>query len=308
MQLLTALPVHPPFQNSVVTIGTFDGVHNGHRQIIERLNRLAASIGGQSVVVTFDPHPRQVLSADTSISLLSPANEKFALLEQYGVQYTVVVPFTRAFAQQTPEQYVRDFLVQNFRPHAIVIGYDHRFGQNRQGDLQLLKTLSSDYHFEVEEIPKHLVDDVAVSSTRIRQALAKGEVATAAQLLGYAYPLTGTVERGQQLGRTIGYPTANLGSVHPQKLIPAQGVYAVRVRGNGWTKNGMLSIGTRTTIGDNLPQTIEVNIFDFSGDLYGQTLTLEFMDFLRPEERFDSLEALTEQLHRDKQLAEALLK
>ncbi len=283
----------PFFRKAVITIGSFDGVHTGHVQILEQLRAEAARIGGETVIITFHPHPRKVVRASSGeVRLLSTMEEKIQLLSWLGVDHLVVVPFTEDFARQPAVQYIREFLLKKFRPHTIIIGYDHRYGQNRQGDYHLLEQFSQSEGFALQEIPVHLLDAVSVSSTRIREAIGKADIQSANQLLGYPYFFSGQVVEGRRLGRTIGYPTANL-AVDPGKLIPADGVYAVEVtRVNSDTISltaptmveapatapwqgerfgGMMNIGMRPTV-DGGERTIEVNLFDFNEDLYKQDL------------------------------------
>ena len=295
----------PNFRNAVITIGTFDGVHCGHQQIIRHLKQVAQQYEGETVLITFEPHPRLLLGKDT-FELLSPDTEKYQLLRHFGLDNVAVTAFTPQFSQQTPQEYVADFLVKNFAPRCIVIGYDHRFGQNRAGDFVLLEQLATQYGFDVAEIPKQLVDDMAVSSTKIRHALHSGNVRLAQHLLGYDYPLSGTVVRGRQLGRTIGYPTANIAVANPLKLVPANSVYAVQVLHNKQKYGGMLNIGTRPTV-DGTNRTIEVHIFDFDEDIYDQTLQVNFVQRLRNEQKFDGLDALIAQLKKDEQEAREIM-
>lgn len=295
----------PNFRNAVITIGTFDGVHCGHQQIIRHLKQVAQQYEGETVLITFEPHPRLLLGKD-AFELLSPDTEKYQLLRHFGLDNVAVTAFTPQFSQQTPKAYIADFLVKNFAPRCVVIGYDHRFGQNRVGDFVLLEQLAAQYGFDVAEIPKQLVDDMAVSSTKIRHALHSGNVRLAQHLLGYDYPLHGTVVRGRQLGRTIGYPTANIAVANPLKLVPANGVYAVQVLHNEQKYGGMLNIGTRPTV-DGTNRTIEVHIFDFDEDIYDQTLQVNFVQRLRNEQKFDGLDALIAQLKKDEQEAREIM-
>ena len=291
----------PVFRNAVVTIGSFDGVHQGHQQILQRINDLARAVDGESVVVTFHPHPRQVLYPnDNSLQLITTIDEKVALLERFGVDNVVVVPFTKAFSSQRADAYIDDFLVDKFRPRYVVIGYDHRFGQNRQGDINYLRFHAEKQGFEVVEIAKQEVKNIAVSSTKVRLALNEGDVDRAAKLLGHYFTLTGTVARGQQIGRTIGFPTANLVIAHAHKLIPPDGIYAVRARHKGTTYDGMLYIGNRPTLAEHDNRTIEVNLFDFDKDIYGDKLRVELIAYLRGDAHFEGLEALQAQLRQDK--------
>ncbi len=305
MRIFRDLNNLPTFQNAVLTIGTYDGVHIGHQSILQRINDLAKAIGGESILITFHPHPRMIVN-DKKVALLSTLEEKCKLLAQYEVDNVVIVPFTRSFSQQSPRAYIEDFLVKNFQPQKIVIGYNHRFGKNRVGDLNLLRQMGKNLQFGVEEISKQLVEDNAVSSTKIRKALEQGKVNEAVSLLGHAYVLEGIVVKGNQLGRKIGFPTANLSVVDAYKLIPENGVYAVRVKvRNEWYK-GMLNIGWRPTVSGN-SKTIEVNIFDFEADIYGETIVLDFQHRIRPEQKFAGLDALIRQLKRDKEQVLKLL-
>ena len=300
-------PAQFPFLgNAVVTSGTFDGVHLGHQRILGRLREVAQASGGPAVVITYWPHPRLVLGPPPShpelleLQLLNTLEERIDRLAGFGVDYLLIVPFTKEFAQWTSEDYIQNLLLKTVGAKQLVIGYDHRFGKNREGGFDYLCQYADRYGFTVEEIPREDVDAVGVSSTRIRQALRKGDIATANRYLGYHYPLTGLVVHGQKLGRTIGYPTANLSISEPLKLVPARGIYAVwATTAAGIRHQAMLSIGVRPTIGAELTQTIEVNLLSFSGDLYGQLLTLEFVAWLRAEEKYDGLTALQAQLARD---------
>ncbi|MGI4865708.1 MAG: bifunctional riboflavin kinase/FAD synthetase [Janthinobacterium lividum] len=304
----------PSLANAVVTSGTFDGVHLGHQRILARLRQVADAVGGPAVVITYWPHPRLVLGPPPShpelldLQLLNTLDERIARLAEFGVDYLLVMPFTREFAQWSSEEYIQELLIKTVGAKHLVIGYDHRFGKNREGGFEYLSQHADRYGFTVEEIPRQDVDAVGVSSTRIRRALRSGDAATATRYLGYVYPLTGVVVHGQKLGRTIGYPTANLQVTESLKLVPAQGIYAVwAVTAAGTRHPGMLSIGVRPTIGAGLAQTIEVNILDFSGDLYDQLLTLEFVAWLRGEEKFNGLDALTTQLALDAEATRAAL-
>ena len=314
MVIITDPADFPRLANAVVTSGTFDGVHRGHQRILARLRQLADAVSGSAVVITYWPHPRLVLGPPPShpelleLQLLNTLDERAARLAEHGVDYLLVMPFTREFAQWTSEEYVQELLLKTVGTKHLVIGYDHRFGKNREGGFDYLSQHAARFGFTVEEIPRQDVEAVGVSSTRIRRALRAGEVATANAYLGYPYPLTGLVVTGQQLGRTIGYPTANLQVPEPLKLVPAIGIYAVWVRTAAGTRHpGMLAIGVRPTIGEGLAQTIEVNLLDFSGDLYGQFLTLEFVAWLRGEEKYDGLPALQAQLALDAEATRAAL-
>lgn len=297
-----------PLPYAVVTSGTFDGVHLGHQKILQRLNEIAHNHpDGQSVVMTFWPHPRTVVSNDSQdLRLLSTLDEKIALLEQAGVNQLIVIPFTRSFSQLTSEEFIRQVLINRIGTRKLVIGYDHRFGRDREGSFDYIRAHQAEFGFEVEEIPRQDIEAVGISSSKIRTALSEGQVATATRFLGRPYSVTGTVVKGRQLGRTIGFPTANLQVDDPVKLIPANGVYAVEVEQGGHTYGGMLNIGFRPTVAGE-HQTIETYIFDFNKDIYGEHMTLRFRAFLRPEQKFNGLPALVEQLGQDEQQARAVL-
>ncbi|GAB3969271.1 bifunctional riboflavin kinase/FAD synthetase [Spirosoma terrae] len=296
-----------PLANAVVTSGTFDGVHLGHQKILSRLTEVAQNSGGESVLITYWPHPRTVVSNDSQdLKLLTTLDEKIELIEQAGVNHLVVIPFTRSFSELTSEQYIRQILIEKIGTSKLVIGYDHRFGRDREGGFDYIQAHQDEYGFEVEEIPRQDVEEVGVSSSKIRAALQEGNIHTANLFLGREYNLTGTVIKGQQLGRTIGYPTANLQVDDPIKLVPANGVYAVDVIHAGQTYGGMLNIGFRPTVAGTY-QTIETYIFDFDKDIYGEHMTLLFRDFLRPEQKFDGLPALVTQLKYDEEAARNIL-
>jgi riboflavin kinase / FMN adenylyltransferase len=293
-------------KNAVVTTGTFDGVHRGHQQIIKRLKDTAQKVNGETVLLTFFPHPRMVLFPEQKQLLLNSLHEKKELLSQAGIDNLIIHPFTREFSMLGSSDFIQKILVQQLGTIKLVIGYDHHFGRNREGSFEHLKEFGPVYGFEIEEIPAWEVENMSVSSTKIRQSLESGEVSTAATLLGYRYMLTGNVVKGKQLGRTIGFPTANMVINDPYKLVPADGVYAVKVHCRGKTWNGMLNIGMRPTV-NGLNKTIEVNILDFDADIYGETLTLDFVKRLRNEQKFDGLEALKQQLNLDRLSAKAVL-
>ena len=288
------------FRNAVVTIGSFDGVHAGHRRILQQVRALAGQVGGESVVVTFHPHPRLLLKPkDTSLQLLNTISEKVSLLEEEGIENVVVVPFTREFASQTPQEYITNFLVGKFQPRYVVIGYDHQFGKGRKGNVGLLRTFEQEAGFEIVEIARHDIDDITVSSTKIRTALLEGDIRKANGYLQYRYPIHGVVVHGQGLGRNLGFPTANLEVRHAHKLIPGDGIYAVWVRYRERWFEGMMYIGTRPTIKRATERVIEVHLFGFEGDLYGDRLTVELVEKLRGDEPFPGLEALSKQLEKD---------
>jgi len=284
----------PSLKNTVLTVGTFDGVHQGHQKLIQRLNDRAREIDGESLIITFHPHPRIVVQTEPNLQLLNTIDEKIELLTQYGVQNLVIVAFNRNFSNQTPEKYINDFLVRNFSPKIIVIGYNHKFGKNRAGDIDLLNDHAMPNGFTVEEISKQQVEDISVSSTKIRTCLNSGDVTKARELLGHPYTLQGIVVKGEQLGATIGFPTANLQVEEPTKLIPNEGIYAVFVKRNDIVKKGMLYIGNRPTLHG------KKNIFDFKDDLYGEPLKVYFIKKTREDQYFESIEKMTQAMHQDK--------
>lgn len=297
----------PKFRNAVITVGTFDGVHKGHQQIISKLNALAKKHNGESVLITFHPHPRFVLNPnDTSLKLINTLEEKISLLEHYGIDNLVVVPFTKAFSELSAEEYVTDFLLKNFNPKVITIGYDHHFGKGRKGNIDLLKMYQSEFDFEIERIEKEELDDITISSTKIRKALELGDVSLAFELMDHPYFITGKVVSGKQLGRTLGFPTANIEIAIPYKLIPKEGVYAVEVLIKNKSYKGMLNIGHKPTFNENQLST-EVHIFDFNEDIYNETISVNFISFLRAETKFESLEDLKAQLKIDETKAREIL-
>ena len=278
------------FENPVITIGTFDGVHKGHQAILKDVVAHAKEVKGESILITFEPHPRKLLFPGQPLQLLTPLEEKIALIAATGIQHVVVAPFNQAFASLSADQYISDFLVAKFHPHSIVIGYDHRFGHDRKGDLTLLQSYADRYDFTVHEIPAQVIDEATVSSTKIRKALQQGDVTTASHMLGRHYTLTGGVISGARLGRTLGYPTANIKPNDPEQLIPGNGVYAIRALLNGASFNGMLNIGVRPTVSQELSLHIEAHLFDFNREIYNEQLELQFVARLRDEQKFGSQE------------------
>ena len=287
---------------SVVTIGTFDGVHIGHRKILERLIGEGRRLGLQSTLLTFFPHPRMVLQKDSQIKLLNTIGEKSAILEEMGLDCLVIHPFTREFSRMSAKKFVREVLVETLRVKKVIIGYDHRFGRNRNANIQDLQGFGNLLDFAVEEIPAQVIDAVSVSSTKIRKALEAGDLETANSFLGYTYMLSGSVEKGKRLGRDLGFPTANLKLGADYKLVPASGVYVVRSQIGGKPYHGMMNIGTNPTVGGS-GQHIEVHFFEFRGDLYGTSLEVCLLRRIRDEQKFDSLDALARQLAQDRQQA-----
>ena len=306
MTVYTNIQDLPIFNHSVITIGTFDGVHYGHQQILELMKSAAKQVNGETVIITFHPHPRKIIGTNKApIFLLNTLEEKINLLEKYGIDHLVIIPFTEKFAQQTAEDYISDFLVNTFHPHTIIIGHDHRFGKDRTGDFQLLADKALEWGYQVKEIPGYMLNNITISSTKIREALLKGDIENAHYLLSYDYYFTGKVVKGNQLGRTIGYPTANIEMIDENKLIPCNGVYSVLVTNEKLKINqqgGMMNIGYRPTVEGNT-RTIEVNLFDFDQSLYDETLTITLKKYLRSEVKFSGLDELKKQLEKDKQAA-----
>lgn len=290
-----------------VTIGTFDGVHFGHQKIIEKLVLEAKKANKKSVLLTFFPHPRMVLQKDISLELINTIEERAELLKKTGLDYLIIHPFSKEFSRMTALEFVRDILVNQLNISKLIIGYDHHFGKNREGNIVQLTEYSHLFDFTVEEIPAQDIDEVSVSSTKIRKALAEGNLKTANNYLGYNFMLTGNVVNGKQLGGKIGFPTANIDVKEDYKLIPKTGVYVVQSTINNKTVFGMMNIGNRPTVDGN-HQTIEVHYFDFNQDLYNQTLTIELLYFLRDEEKFSSIETLIQQIKKDEQTARTYIK
>ena len=300
---ITALPI---FKNAVITTGSFDGVHNGHLQILTQLIEEAKKIDGTPVLITFYPHPKQVVTMEEkTLHILNTPEEKYSLLQQRGIENIVVVPFDKAFANLSAADYIATFLVKNFKPAIIIVGHDHRFGNNRLGNFDLLKSKEKTLGYEVKEIPKHIQKNITISSTKIRTALLDGDIETAATFLGYDYFFTGIVVMGNKIGKTIGFPTANLEIEHELKLIPANGVYAVDVLLKDRKLKGMMNIGFRPTV-NGKKRTIEVNIFDFDEDIYDELVAITIKKHLRTEIKFANLDALKAQLVFDKIEAERI--
>ena len=289
-------------EQTYVTIGTYDGVHFGHQQIIEKLVSEAKKAAKKSVVLTFFPHPRMVLQKDASIELINTIDERATLLEKTGLDYLIIHPFSKEFSRMSALEFVRDILVNQLNISKLIIGYDHHFGKNREGNITQLTEYSHLYDFKVEEIPAQDIDSVSVSSTKVRRALHAGNLKTANNYLGYNFMLNGNVVNGKKLGGKIGYPTANIDVKETYKLIPKTGVYVVKSMIDKKTIFGMMNIGSRPTVNGN-HQTIEVHFFDFNQDLYGENLTIELIYFLRDEHKFDSLDSLIHQLKKDEETA-----
>lgn len=287
--------------NAVATIGTFDGVHFGHQRIIRRLCELARNTGGESVILTFFPHPRMIIDPENQeLKMINTIEEKAEILSGLGVDHLIITPFTRDFSNLSPSEYIQHILVNTIGIKQIIIGYDHRFGKDRSGGLKDLVAFAQPYGYQVEEIGEQDINDVAVSSTKIRESLLSGDVSLATEYLGYPFSLYGPVIKGDKIGRTIGFPTANIFIEQPYKLIPADGIYAVTVDMEGKSYQAMAYIGQRPTI-NGMTRNIEVNIFDFDREIYGQYIRMNFHQFLRHDVKFTGLEALKLQLFQDKQ-------
>jgi riboflavin kinase/FMN adenylyltransferase len=298
MKVLTSLSNLPILQNPIVTLGTYDGVHIGHRTILTQLINKAKETGKDSMLITFDPHPRQALGLG-EVSLLSTLEEKTNLLSDTGLDYLLILPFTKEFSAQGANDFISNVLIDQLNISEIMLGYDHKFGHNREGDVHLLADVLTKTGRFVTEIPAQDVDEIIVSSTKIRTALIEGEIQTANRLLGYNYQVNGKVVAGNQLGRTIGFPTANIELINTSKLIPGNGVYAVELTVKGIPYHGMMNIGIRPTVDHSQNRVIEVHLFDFNSDIYGESVTITLHNHLRREQVFSGLEALTEQLKKD---------
>jgi riboflavin kinase/FMN adenylyltransferase len=303
MNVHTDIEHLPEINKAVVTIGTFDGVHLGHQKIIAQLKAEAARIGGETVIITFHPHPRKVVHAGRDVRLLTTIEERVELLSAVGIDHLVIVPFTHDFSELEPLEYVETFLKKKFNPSVVIIGYDHKFGKDRKGDYKLLEDYSARGYFELKEIPQHVINHVTVSSTKIRDYIQNGEIAKANELLGYNFNFEGEVIKGDQRGRTIGFPTANLKVTNEEKIVPGNGVYAVNLLlsplDSRLSFKGMMNIGVRPTV-DGTKRTIEVNIFNFNEDIYERKLRVFVKGFLRGEKKFSGIEELKGQLEKDK--------
>ena len=301
MKIHHGLDEYKKVKNAVVTVGTFDGVHIGHSRIFKRMVKLAEECDGETVVVTFHPHPRLVIHPDSkNLKFINTQDKKYDLIKKYGIDHLVIIPFTREFASTDAKSFIKDMLFRKIGICQLVVGYDHHFGKNRKGSFDELLSLATELGFEVEQIPVQDIDNIAISSTKIRNALKEGNIKTANTLLGYEYSITGKVVEGNKIGRKIGFPTANTELKDEYKLITAIGVYACRVLWNDKMFLGMGNIGYRPTI-SNSDLTIEVHIFDFDEMIYGETITIFFVDRIRDEVKFKDLEALRMQLVRDRE-------
>jgi riboflavin kinase / FMN adenylyltransferase len=307
MKIYEGLEYFKPVKNAVVTSGTFDGVHLGHQKILKRIRSIADEINGETILITFWPHPRLVLYPEEhNLRLLSTFEEKTRLLREFGINHLLTIPFTKEFSELTSEQFIQQILIDTLQTRKLVIGYDHRFGKNREGSFEYLKENIHHYSFELEEIAREDIDNVGISSTKIRVALEEGKIEVANDFLGRDYELNGIIIKGQQLGRSIGFPTANIHITHDYKLIPCDGAYAVLAQIEGNNFKGMLNIGMRPTVNGS-SQTIEVHLFDFEGDLYDKRICVKLKSYLRTEIKFSGLEELQQQLKKDKEDALRLL-
>ncbi|MFZ4413802.1 MAG: bifunctional riboflavin kinase/FAD synthetase [Bacteroidales bacterium] len=308
MKIYNNIKEVPFIQFPVATIGMFDGVHLGHQQILAHLVTKAQENNGESIVITFDTHPRIVLHHESyKLKFINSYQEKIQLIEKAGVDHLIFLPFTKEFSQQSTAEFVKDFLVNSLHIKALILGYDNRFGNKENNNFSQLSVISNEYKFEIEQVEVKEMDGYAVSSSKIREALDKGEIQIANELLGYPYELSGKVVLGNQIGKKIGFPTANIDLENDFKLIPSMGVYAIRVEWNNHIYNAMLNIGIRPTLNIN-KLSIEAHLFDFDTNIYGQYIKVYFVDKIREEQRFDNLNELIVQLHKDKITATTLLK
>lgn len=308
MKIYRDIKEFQPINKAVVTIGAFDGVHIGHKKILNRLTELSSLVNGESVLITFWPHPRFVLKKDASpIGLLNTLEEKIHLLDTYHIDHLLILNFNEDFSKLTADAFIENILIKSIGTRYLVLGYDHRFGHDREGSIDYLNANKDRFHIESVEIPKQEIESLAISSTLIRKALLNGDSKLANQNLGYPYLLRGFVTEGNKLGRTIGFPTANIFIEDQDKLIPKNGVYAVYVYIEGERYKGMLNIGVRPTVNNDLRRTIEVHIFDFSEDIYGKTVRLELTAYMRDEVKFTGIDVLIEQLKKDEINTRAIL-
>ncbi|MFN5444979.1 MAG: bifunctional riboflavin kinase/FAD synthetase [Crocinitomicaceae bacterium] len=301
MKIYTDIEQFQSIKNPVLTIGTFDGVHVGHQKIIEKMKEIARKTNGETVIFTFFPHPRMVVNpANHGIQLIQSQEEKFEKLAKLGVDHVIVFPFTKAFSEITAAEFVSDILISKLNIHTIIVGYDHQFGKNREGNLTYLENKGKEFGFEVIEIPAHEINAVNVSSSKIRHALSEGDIETANHYLNGSFEIWGKVIHGNKLGRSIGFPTANIGVDDSLKIVPGKGVYAVTVSiDGGKALFGMMNIGVRPTVNQELKETIEVNIFDFKEDIYEKSVRVCLHKRIRNEHKFDGIASLTTQLKQD---------
>ncbi len=296
-----------PVKNAIVTVGTFDGIHLGHQAILQKMVEEARQTGGETVVITFYPHPRLVLHLESAnLKLISNQQKKIARFHEIGIDNLIIIKFTKEFSLTNSEDFIRDYIVEKIKPVKLVVGYDHHFGKDRSGDYKLLYDLGHQFNFEVERVQLQDVENIAVSSTKIRAALIAGDVKKANMLLGYDYTICGKVVHGNEIGRTIGFPTANIATPHEYKLIAVSGVFACRVEWNGQHFDGMGNIGYRPTVSDG-HLTVEVHIFDFDRFIYDEEICISFIDRIRNEQKFENIEALRQQLLSDKKQVTKIL-
>ncbi len=294
-------------KNPVLTVGTFDGVHLGHRKILEKTVKEAEKLNGEPVVFTLYPHPRKVLDSNfKDLFLLNTLDEKAKLLENAGIKHLVIYPFTKDFASLSSCDFIQNILYKKLNVKNLIVGYDHRFGKDRQGNIDILRNCAEPFNIDVQKVDAFILNNETVSSTKIRNAVLKGDIEKANICLGYDYFLSGTVISGNKIGRTIGFPTANI-DVHNEKLIPKSGVYAVIINISGTEYKGMINIGNRPTIATNTANTVEVHIFDFQGNLYDKNIQIIFKKYIREEQKFPNTEALKQQLLKDKTIINSFL-
>ncbi|MEZ4922637.1 MAG: bifunctional riboflavin kinase/FAD synthetase [Crocinitomicaceae bacterium] len=300
MKVYYSLDKVPPIKNPVITLGTFDGVHLGHQKIIDFLNESAERVGGESVLFTFHPHPRMVLHPnDHNLELIQSIDQRIISLRKAGVKHLILHPFTLEFSRMSATEFVRNILVNTLNVKVLTIGYNHHFGKNREGDIHLLKELSTVYNFEVQEIPALRLEDLSVSSTKIRTAIKEGDIKTANEFLGSVFTFKGNVVKGDKIGSQLGYPTANIGNIENTQIIPGSGVYAVKVNVEEKELSGMMNIGVRPTVTDSKERRIEVHILDFNQDLYGKEIEVKVIDRVREERTFSDTNELKEQIAKD---------
>ena len=308
MKVYRSLEEYQQGKNTVATIGTFDGVHLGHKVILNRIKTAAREIGGESVLISFHPHPRLVLFPENNpLRLLQTLNEKITLLEEFGIDKLLLIPFSREFSRIPSKAFIKDILMQTVGIRKIIVGYDHRFGKNRTGGLEDLEELAEEGRYEVEEIPAQTIDDANISSTKIRRALMEGDIETATQYLGYRYTFAGEVVHGEKQGRKLGFPTANIDPEDDRKLIPCNGIYFVRVLLGEEVHFGLMNVGHKPTMGE-FDRSQEVWIYNFDRDIYGQKLRIEILEYMREEKKFDSLEALISAMNQDRANGEQLIR
>lgn len=307
MKIFKQFPLPEQIVNPVITLGTFDGVHSGHVKILQRLKQKAEAIRGTSVVITFDPHPRQVLFPhDDNLRLLNTLEERIENIGKHGIDIVIVQEFTKEFSRLTAIEFVRDYLINQIGLKELVIGHDHHFGRNREGSIEILKEMAQTFGFDLDQIPAQLIDEVSVSSTKVRNAIQTGEMQTANQFLGYNFCLSGLVVKGKGLGNQLGFPTANINIANPHKILPAFGVYAVRTFiDNTWYK-GVMNVGIKPTVSTTADINVEVYIMDFSQDIYGKQIKVEVLKRIRSEKKFDSVNELKKQIGLDVEEAKKL--